>query len=557
MPPDDRDPLEELLDAAGRSVQPVHEGWQHLTERLARRPQQRRQRRLRWWWFPAGAGVAAAALVAIGILVLPPVTPPIPAGEIKVEKLDVELTVLSSAATEGETLYMPLRGRLGAEAGGAPQMTGQALVKDHRLVLNLRPGDNVVRFTDVAASIDPTSVRFVSTTDPDGTQVVEQNFEYDLASADSLLKRYLEREVTCIGKDGQETRGTLVSFDEANLVLASGPPPAPGKTRSTQSLARAAVQALRLDEIPADLLVKPTLVWKLRTQKPGRHDTILSYLCGLIEWHADYVAVVTPEDDGAADRIDLTGWVSLDNQSGATYEKAGLKLIAGDVHRARDPWAKYTGADERRKILEDLRYERSERASGAKKKELIEKTFFEYHLYSLTAPSTVRQRETKQLNLLHRRGVKADRRYVFDGSTAGRHLAIELVAKNARDNQLGVPLPKGRVALEERDQDGESEFLGYVPIDHTAVNEELTLRYGTAFDVTGEFKQTRRDQFEMRIRNHKTHAVRVRAVGHLTPGQQVLQASLPVVVHDVTTLYFDFTLPPNTEQVITCTVSLP
>jgi hypothetical protein len=554
MSPEEKDPLEELLDAAGRSVQPSHEGWQRLPERLAGRPQQRPRSR-RWWWLPAGAGVAAAALLAVGILFFPP-GPNTGAAEIRVERLDVELTVLSSAETNGETLYMPLRGRMAVDAGAGRQTTGQALVKDHRLVLNLKPGDNIVRFTDVAASIDPTSVRFVSSTDPEGTQVVEQNFEYDLASADSLLKRFLEREITCVGKDGQETSGSLVSFDGQDIVLTSGPPPGPGKTRATQSLSRATLQAVRLNEMPPDLLVKPTLVWKLRTRTPGKHDTVLSYLCGLVQWHADYVAVVTPGNEHRPDLVDLTGWVSLENRSGTSYQKAGIKLIAGDVNRVHDPWAIDKFKEAQDALIYDVDGSMTGRVAPGRK-ELVEKSFFEYHLYTLTAPSTVRDREGKQLNLLRRTGVKAERRYVYNPAADARHPAIELVAKNAKENNLGLPLPKGRVTFEQRDDDGESELLGHVQIDHTAVNEELTLRYGTAFDVAGEFKQTDRNRFEMRVRNHKTEEVRVRAVAHLQPGQQVLLASLPAQPHDATTAYFEFTLKPNAEQVITYTLSEP
>jgi hypothetical protein len=555
MSPDEKDPLEELLDAAGRSVQPAHEGWQHLPERLARQPQQRRRLR-RWWWLPAGAGVAAAACLALVVFFFPPRPNALPAAEVRVERLDVELTVLSASETQGETLYMPLRGPTAADAAPDRRTTGQALVKDHRLVLNLKQGDNLVRFTDVAASIDPTSVRFVSTTDPDGTQVVEQNFEYDLASADALLRRFLEREITCVGKDGQETSGYLVSFDGQDVVLASGPPPDPGKPRATQTLARATLQAVRLNEMPADLLVKPTLVWKLRARTPGKHDTVLSYLCGLMEWQADYVAVVTPGDGHRPDLLDLTGWVSLENRSGTTYEMAGIKLIAGDVNRVRDPWAvepmAWGGGRAPADASGKLRG-----LDGERRKVLVEKPFFEYHLYTLTAPSTVRDRETKQLNLVRRSGVKAERRYVFDPAADGRHLAVELVAKNARENNLGLPLPKGRVAFEQRDDDGESELLGRVPIDHTAVNEELTLRYGTAFDVAGEFRQTDPTHFEMHVRNHRAEEVRVRAVAHLRPGQQVVLASLPARPHDATTVHFEFALKPDSEQVITYTLSEP
>ncbi len=350
----------------------------------------------------------------------------------------------------------------------------------------------------------------------------------------------------------------MVAFDDANIVLASGPPPEPGKAWATQSLAHSTLQAVRLDEVPADLLVKPTLVWKLRARKPGRHDTVLSYVCGLVGWHADYVAVVTPGAGTDPDLLDLTGWVTLENRSGATYDRAGLKLIAGDVHRQRDPWAVPDRIEERRKMLEEMLYERANLTGETeKKKELVEQAFFEYHLYTLTAPSTVRDRETKQLTLLRRTGVKAQRRYVYDPATTGRHPAVELVAKNAKDNQLGLPLPKGRVTLEQRDADGDNQLLGQVPIDHTAVNEELTLRHGTAFDVTGEFKETQPRHFEVRVRNHRTEPIQVRAVAHLAPGQELTQASLPLVPHDATTVFFDFTLRPNAEQVVTYSVRQP
>jgi hypothetical protein len=580
MPPEERRRLEELLDAAGRSAQPTDPGWQQLPERLTRRPQHVRRRR-RWWYLVAAVPAAAAAAVLLTLVLLP--TSPAQAGPVEVHRLDVELTVLSATNTDGETLYMPVLRQLSRFLTGAPELadpaafkrppmlvegfapapqpgprrTGEALVKDHRLVLNLRQGDNVVRFTDVAASIDPTSVRFVSTTDPDGTQVVEQNFEYDLANADALLQRYVEREITCIGKDGQEVSGYLLAHDVDSLALAAEPP-APGKVRATQTLARSTLQAVRLPDVPPDLLVKPTLVWKLRTRTPGRHDTTLSYLCGLIKWQADYVALVTPGDDRSPDLLDLTGWVSLDNNSGSTYDEARLKLIAGDVNRVRDPWAPLP-PERLEKIVDELKEEEKQMVTGmpAGGKEFVEKSFFEYHLYTLSAPSTVRDREAKQLNLLRRTAVKAARRYVYDPSTDAQHTAVELVARNDKENGLGLPLPKGRATLEQRDRDGESAFLGSTDIDHTAVKEELTLRYGNAFDVVGEFKATGPRQYEMRVRNHKTHEIQVRAIGHLAPGQRIIFSSMACQPHDAGTVYFDFPLQPNAEQGIAYTVQDP
>ncbi len=554
----DPDPLEPLLDAAGRAAQPADPGWDRLADRLARTPQ-RRRRRL-WWLAPPLAAAAAAALfLALWLGPSQPVSAKDP--PIEVKRLDVDLTVLSASDQDAATLYMPLL-RLGTfSIGGNPVLppsTGQALVKDHRLILNLKEGDNVVRFADVAATIDPTSVRFVSTTDPVGTQVVEQNFEYDLVNADGLLKRYIDREITGVGRDGGETTGYLASYDSENIVLASAPPdPDRKKPRETQILPRRTLQAVRLKDVPADLLVKPTLVWKLRAAKAGKHDTTVSYLCGFVKWSASYVAVVAPGVPGQPDLLDLTGWVTLDNASGATYPKAGLKLIAGDVNRVRDPWAALIQTmGELGELRDKLADQTFAFDMPAQNKEFVEKSFFEYHLYALTAPSTVRDKEVKQLNLLKRSGVKAERRYVYDPQNDGsRNLAVELTAKNEKENHLGIPLPKGRVTFEEIDTDGESAVTGHTEIDHTPVKEELTLRYGHAFDVVGDYKQLDPTHFEMRVRNHKmTDTIAARAVVRIGMNQKITRASHDFVMHDVTTAHLDFAVPPNAEVVVNYTV---
>jgi hypothetical protein len=304
--------------------------------------------------------------------------------------------------------------------------------------------------------------------------------------------------------------------------------------------------------------VKPTLVWKLRTEKPGQHDTILTYLCGHIKWEAKYVAIVTPGRDLEPDRLDLTGWVSLDNMTGSTYEKAGLKLIAGDVNRMRDPWAAPpplpgpTGGVET--DGDEIRVTNGPGAIGGARKEFVEKSFYEYHLYTLQAPSTVKDRQTKQLNLLQKRGIKAERRYVYDPSMTGKRLVVELVAKNEKENNLGVPLPRGQVSLQQRDLDGETAVTGNLSIDHTSVKEELTLRNGMAFDVVGEFVEVEPRKYKMTVRNHKSDIIQVRGVAHAAPPQRILQASQPYVKHDFQTYYFDFILKPNAENTITYSI---
>ncbi len=554
--PADHQSLEDLLSAAGRDVQPSVPGWQSLPARLAQTPQNKPLSLGRWGTLPIGVAAAAVIAMLVGYLFL--AHQPLHAQDlpIEVQRKSVDLTILSVAESERETLYMPIL-ELRGERQGGKQLRGQALVKDRRLVLHLKAGDNIVKFTDIAATIDPTSVRFESLTDPLRTTVVEQSFEYDLATADALLKRYIDRDIVCVDKSGQELTGVLASYDDQTIVLKD-------KDGTAQNVSRRSLQAVRLSEMPADLIVKPTLVWKLRTQTPGKHETMLSYICGFVKWQADYVIEVAP---GEPDVLEINGWVTVENTSGSTYPQAGLRLIAGDVRRVQDPWALSPVQRElfKARFADDMVTFLGAEAPArpADWKAFIEHTLFEYHLYALNTPCTVADHQIKQLNLLKKQGVKGTRRYVFDPRDSRRNLAIELLIKNEKENNLGMPLPKGSVTLQQRGSDGELAIIGQSEIDHTAVKEELTLRFGHAFDVIGEHREVQLEKigknqritYETRIRNHKPSPVPVKCFGErLGTTGELREASLPHKVEDSQTFYFEFTLPANAEQVIRYTI---
>ncbi len=512
----------------------------------------------RWGTLPIGAAAAAVIALLVGYHFL--FRQPLHAQDLPIEvsRQSVDLTILSVAESDRETLYMPileLRGEGEARRPGGKQLRGQALVKDRRLVLHLKAGDNVVKFTDIAATIDPTSVRFESLTDPVNTTVVEQSFEYDLATADALLKRFIDRDIVCVDKSGQELTGILASYDNETIVLKD-------KAGSTQNVGRRSLQAMRLSEMPADLIVKPTLVWKLRTQTPAKHETMLSYICGFVKWQADYVIEVVP---GESDFLDVNGWVTVENTSGSTYPQAGLRLIAGDVRRVEDPWAWTRRLGDAEKNKEHLWLQGLSDFPGepASDKKFVEQAFFDYHLYALNTPCTVADHQIKQLNLVKKQGIKASRRYVFDPGDSQRNLTIELLIKNEKENNLGMPLPKGSVTLQQRGSDGELAIIGQSEIDHTAVKEELTLRYGHALDVIGEHREVlvekigknQRITYETRIRNHKPGPVPVKCFGErLWPRGELREASLPHKLENSQTIYFEFTLPANAEQVIRYTI---
>ncbi len=544
--------------------------------------------------FRAGALAAAAAVVCalvLGWLLRPAPdrsahAEPLP---IEVRRRGIEVTVFSAGNEQAPTLYMPVAEAPGRDKRSGAPVQGMALVRDQRMILHLRQGDNVVKFTDVAATIDPTSVRLVSDTDPLGTKVVEQNFEFDLAGAEALLERSLEHRLTCVGKDGQElARGYLLSFDGDSIVLADRKPPKdPGAPRpKTQAIARDKLAAIRLEHVPGDLHTRPTLVWKLRADKPGDHLTTLTYLCGGASWRADYVAEITQSKPGEV-TLDLACWVTMDNRSGASYEEAGLKLIAGDVHRVHDPWAPREGA--RVALRGEVMGQRLVYFGKGLVPRFIEKDLFEYKLYQLDQPSTIKDRQIKQLGLFQAEGVRARRRYICRSAEGSRlHPQVQLLVKNEKQNRLGRPLPKGKLALAAADADGDVHLLGRWDVDHTAKDEELKIMAGRALDVVYDFRvvHTRRPTvkrmirtYEFRIRNHKPSDVRARAIGHLRERQKiwsfvdllsgatrgtsevreattrsVIEASDEYFLRDHTSAHFDVLVKADSEKIITYTV---
>lgn len=568
--------LEQLLDIAAQRWQPNHPGWETLVERLpaqqasdvARRSgstEYEYGRRSTWLWVAVSACVLAAGLLSIVITSGPSLAQTLP---VEVVRQGVEVTVFNATKSHEPTLYSPVQQQtLRFATGGAGQTNpaaGLMLVRDRRMVLHLRAGDNIVRFTDVAASIDPTSVLLVSDTDPLGTRVVEQNFEFDLASADGILRRSIEKEVTCIGAAGGEpTTGYLLSFDDRSLILADRLPrddPSAARPR-TETIARGTLTAIQISQLPRDLHTRPTLVWTLRTGKPGDHHTTLTYLCGHAVWRADYVAAFK-QLDGPQAQLDLTGWVTLDNRSGASYENARLKLIAGDVSRVRDPWSEVRVQLGVSLGRETMSFRGIQRLAG-KGPQFLQQDFFEYKLYTLSQPSTVRDQQIKQLQLLHVSGIKARIRLLCRSvEGANLHPELRLQIENKKENELGRPIPAGKIAVMARDRDGDLQLVRRVEIDHTATDEKININAGSAHDVLYGYRvvDTQRlsenhivETCEFRVRSHKAQPADVRLIGRLRNRRNahVSQANAPHTRYDYRTLHFDFMLPPNAEKVVT------
>ena len=383
-------------------------------------------------------------------------------------------------------------------------------------------------------------MNFLCVSAPEAVSILEQNYEYDLVNTDSLLKRYIDQPVSLLVKGSGSSgasllRGVLSAAIGGDLILQD--------TDSGQMhiVSRASVERIQLEKKPEDLLTRPTLVWLTHAEKAGEQLCQVTYTTEGIGWKADYSAVLSDKED----TLDMSGWVTIDNQSGAAYPDATIKLIAGDVRRVQPP-------------APPMPMMRESMMLGAAKADMgfEEKSFMEYHLYTLGRKSSIQNRQVKQIELIDpARGVPVNKQFVYSTSinqwqVQGRDkVQVKIEFENKEEYGLGIALPKGKVRVFKKDPaDGTLEFVGEDTIDHTARKEKLSLYIGDAFDIVPEQKitdQRRGDRFvtftrSVEIRNRKDETVSV-FVDEIVPqyvNWKVDKSSVPYEKKDAFTCRF-------------------
>lgn len=401
-----------------------------------------------------------------------------------------------------------------------------ALVRDVRQ-LTLPSGSFTLRFVDVAASVNPATVHLRSLSEPSALSVLEQNYEYDLLEPDRLLRKYVGREMTLV-RDRQENASTRT--EEVKALLLAYNDGGPVWKIGNDIVTGMRVDQFRFPELPENLFSHPTLVWMLENGGAARHRVEASYLAGRLSWSADYVLTVGRDDRTA----DITGWVTLKNESGTSYKNARLQLVAGEVHR--------TPVEEAADRMKVQRVMAAAAAGSAFERE----AFSEYHLYTLQRRTSVNDRESKQITLLTSPSVPVEKRFVVDGQefyyrnpqSPGAPLkdAVKLYYRFRNDEKagMGVPMPAGIVRVYQADAKGGVLFAGEDRISHTPKDETIDLYTGNAFDIACERRQTDyrklsgslfEMEYEITLRNHKDTPVTVEVNEPIGGDWQMLEAS--------------------------------
>lgn len=414
-----------------------------------------------------------------------------------------------------------------------------AVVKDKR-TFDISEGISHIEMTDVAQMLNPASVHI----DIDG-EVLEQNYQYDLVSFDKILQRYIDKDVRLFNEKGEMFEGILLSSFGGQIVLKS-------KNGGLLMLPSTEDYRISVGELPEGLKTRPTLIWQVDADKTGKQDVEISYHTGGIRWTAEYVAVLSEDEK----TLDLNSWVNIENQSGATYQNAKLKLVAGDVNRAKPVYA-----------------------NGMVKKELYamdraqegfqEQEFFEYHIYNLQRPTTISDRENKQITLFEADKIAVNKKFIYsndyrqnrNGGAQGK-VAVVLEFENSTSNHLGMPMPKGTVRVNK--SDGESiEFIGEDFIDHTPKDENVKLKIGNAFDLVVEEKQTdnrkisnkiHENDFEITLKNRKKEDVKIDVERYFGTNWEIVKSNFEFKKKDAFAINYNIPVKAGEEVILKYTV---
>ncbi|MEX2529696.1 MAG: DUF4139 domain-containing protein [Gemmatimonadota bacterium] len=452
---------------------------------------------------------------------------------------------MSAAGTAGQEIPR-IRSSSGERDGVSITVYNQnfGLVRETR-TLDLSSGRLLLEFGDVAAGIQPETVH-IRPLNQTLLQVLEQNYQYDLLNPQKLLEKYVGRTVTVYRTN--PVTGVEEPVSAEVLSVNGGPILRIGDEITFNYPGR-----FGFPEVPENLIAKPTLLWQLNA--PGGEQQVeVTYLTNNLNWKSDYVMVLD-EDDA---RASLTGWVTLTNQSGATYDGARLQLVAGDVQRVSGG----VRPEARQAMMAD--------AVAMESAGFSEQGFFEYHLYTLGRPADVVNNEQKQVTLLEADAFGVEKKLIFHGAThyyrgqygqvtADQKVGVFLDFENSEANGLGMPLPKGTVRVYKRDDSGAQQFIGEDLIDHTPRDETLRIKMGEAFDVVGDRRQldygvisscVTESAWEVSLRNHKDEDVRVMLVEPVGGDWELISASHPSERMDAWTFSFEPEVPANGETTV-------
>jgi hypothetical protein len=451
-----------------------------------------------------------------------------------------------------------------------------AVIRDV-LKLDLKTGTNEIRFSDVALFAEPSSMILRDPTGKIELQIQEQAFRGKAVTQETMLAWFEGQTIDFLRHDEGKTTvvpGKIIRSGRFKIRDSGGDQKEPAIQPIIEVDGKTQFElpgTPRFPPLTGDKTIKPEFVWKIGASKPVQLDAEVAYMAYGIHWFADY-NIITAED---SDLVQVLGWMTIDNETGKSFENTRLKFVAGMLFKM-GPRAKPSIPEEgtTERVITTGSYINNQA-----------KELDEYYVYTHPTPISLRDREEKQVQFLRAEGVQSRKIFVYNGaaneihssdssadlgpdqgveSTTRVHVMREF--KNSTANQLGVPLPVGRMRFFRRSGDKELEFIGEYDAPATAADELVQADTGFAFDVVGERtrtnfdvdleKHTASESFEIKLRNHKKQPVEVQVWENLGRWHtwEIGAKSDPFVKKDSHTVQFNVAVKPGEERKVTFTV---
>jgi hypothetical protein len=415
-------------------------------------------------------------------------------------------------------------------------------VVHERRTLEFSKGTGKLSFIDVPSLIDATSVGFEMTDKDKAVSILEQNYAYDLVSPDKIYDKYIDMDIDLIDKTGKIFNGTLLSYSGGAVVLKE-------KSGKIEIVRMEEITNTNFPALPEGLISRPTLFWLYKSDFTGKAECDVSYQTSGLKWTAEYVGILSEDEKW----LDWNGWASIENNCGATFKEAKLKLVAGSINRASEIYIR--GG----RNVDMLMAAKAPMADES----FEEKSFFEYHLYTLPRPATIANNEIKQISLFNPSQTGVEKEYTYEPENDPQNVQVRLKFVNSKETGLGMPLPSGRVRIFKGDTDGSTILLGEDRIKHTPKDEKISLKIGNSFDIKAEQKvlnyerisdRVDENSIEITIRNHKKEDVIIILKKKIYGDWTIQQSNYQFSKQNANTAVFNIPVKSDGTTVVTMTI---
>ena len=370
----------------------------------------------------------------------------------------------------------------------------------------------------------------------DNANVLIQSFNQDVFHFSDRLYNYLGTKVDVKLINENDMNGTLVEVTDKTLTLQ--------RRRSVISFNRDRIDYINIPGMMENIQFKPTLKWTIETEQET--DTIagnLTYLTSGFNWKANYRFIVEPNGDEAQ----FISEASVVNNSNINFENITLSLVEGQLNMD-------TQQNSQMRFFENKSSKPTAKISQ----------LGDYHIYSINSNISLISKETIITRLYPSRKVSFNKTYLFENDERGQKeepLSVEYAIPNTAQNNLGLPMPQGKIQLYQLLSNGNIEFIGQDKIMQIPKNETATVSSGKAFDVIGERKVLNYDRqrkseeasISVKISNTLNKSIDVRLIEHIYGDWVVRNASSNYRKVDASTIHFSLSISPESSRTITYT----